>query len=130
MTKTTFRSVGAVVAGLVAIIMLSNGTDTILEATGVFPSVEVQREEGFDTLWMVMLAIVYRSIYMVLGGYVTAALAPDRPMRHAVILGITGIAFGILGAIATRDITPAWFSISLIVLGLPCVWLGGRLRTG
>lgn len=129
MNKNTFKSIGAVLAGLITIIVLSNGTDTILEATGVFPPVDAQREQGFDTLWMVLLAIVYRSIYMVVGGYVAAALAPIRPMRHAVILGIVGIALGVLGTIVTWGITPAWFSILLVILGLPSVWLGGKLRT-
>jgi hypothetical protein len=80
-------------------------------------------------VWMVVLAIIYRSIYMVAGGYVTAALAPNRPMRHAIALGVVGIALGILGATATWGMTPAWFSISLVILGLPCVWLGGKLKT-
>src|SRR5918995_995428 len=129
MNKNTFRSIGAVLAGLVAIVVLSNGTDTILESIGVFPPIAVQREQGFDTVWMVVLAIIYRSIYMVAGRYVTAALAPNRPMRHAIALGVVGIALGILGATATWGMTPAWFSISLVILGLPCVWLGGKLKT-
>jgi hypothetical protein len=127
MAKIPLKSIGAVLAGLIAIIVLSNGTDTILEATGIFPSLTIQREHGFTALWMVVLALVYRSIYMVIGGYITARLAPNRAMRHAVVLGIIGMALGILGAIASWGITPAWFSISLILLGLPCVWLGGKL---
>jgi hypothetical protein len=89
----------------------------------------MQRKQGFDTVWMVVLAIVYRSIYMLVGGYVTATLAPNRPMGHAIALGIVGIALGIAAAIATWGITPAWFSISLVILALPCVWLGGKLKT-
>jgi len=130
MNRGAFRSVGAVLAGLIVIVVLSSVTDTLLESIGVFPPVAVQREEGFDALWMVTLALVYRSIYTVVGGYVTAALAPKRPVRHAVILGIVGIALGVLGAIATWGITSAWFNVSLLVLGLPCVWLGAKLRAG
>jgi|SRR5215211_6619897 len=130
MKKDAFKSIGAVLAGLIAIVVLSNGTDTMLETIGVFPPIAVQREQGFGTMWMVMLALVYRSIYIVVGGYVAAALAPNRPIRHAIALGIVGIALGILGAIATWGVTPAWFSISLVILGLPCVWLGGKLKTG
>jgi hypothetical protein len=50
MRKNPLRSIGAVLAGLITIGVLSNGTDTILEATGVFPPLDVQREQGFDTL--------------------------------------------------------------------------------
>jgi hypothetical protein len=90
----------------------------------------VQQEQGFDTPWMVALAVVYRSSYAVAGGYVTAALAPNRPVRHAVVLGIVGIVLGVLGAVAAWGIAPAWFNVLLMVLGLPCAWLGAKLRIG
>lgn len=102
------KSIGAVLAGLVTIVVLSSVTDTVLESTGVFPRVAVQQEQGFDAPWMVLLALACRSVY--------AALAPNRPMRHAAILGIVGIA-------------PVWFTILLLVLGLPCMLLGGKRRT-
>jgi hypothetical protein len=79
MRKNTLRSIGAVLAGLITIGVLSNGTDTILEATGVFPPLDVQREQRFDTLWMVVFAIVYRGVYMVVGGYVAATLHQVGP---------------------------------------------------
>ncbi|MGH3738559.1 MAG: hypothetical protein ACRDT6_23585 [Micromonosporaceae bacterium] len=128
MNKTIVKSIGAVLAGLVIIVALSNGTDTILEATGVFPSIEEQQKHGLTTGWMVTLAFAYRILFMVVGGYFTAALAPNRPTRHAIILGIIGIIMGTIGAAVAWNITPAWFSIGLVVLGLPCVWLGGKLR--
>jgi len=131
MSKRTFKSMGAVLAGFVTVIVLSIGTDSVLEATGVFPSVEEQAAHGFNTQWMLMLAFIYRSIYTVAGGYVAAALAPDRPMRHAIILGSIGIAAGTLGAIANWDkttVSTAWYPIALIIAGLPCTWLGGKLK--
>lgn len=129
MRRRTFKSLGAIVVGLLTIVVLATVTDTVLETTGVFPSVAEQREHGFDTPWMVLLALAYRAIFTVAGGYVTAALAPGRPMRHAVTLGLLGIVLSVLGAIPTWGITPIWFSIVLILLALPCAWLGGRLRT-
>jgi hypothetical protein len=130
MNRKALRSVGAVLAGLVTIVVLSNGTDTVLEATGVFPPVAVQQEQGFDTTWMAALAVAYRGVYTMVGGYVTAANAPNRPMRHAVVLGIVGIVLGVLGALATWRITPAWFNVLLIVLGPPCAWLGAKVKIG
>lgn len=124
---STLKSVGAVLAGIVAIIILSSVTDTILEKTGIFspPS------EGFFTLWMILLAIVYRTFYTVVGGYIVAKLAPAQPMRHAIILGGIGTAIGILTAIATipQNLAPAWFPITLAILALPAAWLGGKLFT-
>lgn len=67
----------------------------------------------------------------VVGGYITAALAPNRPMFCSTILGIIGIVAGTAGAIVTipMGIAPAWYPIALVVLALPCTWLGGKLKT-
>jgi hypothetical protein len=128
MKKNTLKSIGAILAGIITIVVLSNGTDIVLEALGVYPPVEEQLEHGFDTWWMAMLALIYRDIYTVAGGYITAALAPNRPGRHAMILGIVGVTLSILGAIATWGITLAGFSILLVVLALPGAWFGGKVR--
>ena len=123
----TFRSIGAVLAGFVTVVVLSIGVDAILESLGVFPP---QNEPGSYTAWMLLLATVYRCIATVAGGYVTARLAPDRPMRYAIILGIVGIVAGTVGAIATWNMTSHhWYPIALVVTALPCTWLGGKLKT-
>jgi hypothetical protein len=127
-TRRIARSIGAVAAGLVVIVVLSNGTDTVLEFTGVFPPLAVQQAEGFTAPWMLWLALVYRAAFMVVGGYVAAALAPARQMLHVLVLAAIGILLGIAGAAATWGVAPTWFSIALIALGLPCVWLGGKWR--
>lgn len=121
------KGIGAVLAGMLFIIVTHTGTDFVLESLGIF----TQPNEGFHTTWMVVTATIYRSIYTVAGGYITAALAPNPPMRYVWILGIIGIAAGTLGAIATipMGIAPIWYPIALVVLALPCVWLGGKLRT-
>jgi len=122
MKKIVLKSIGAVAAGLIAVIILSNGTDILLESSGIFPPVEEQLKHGFTTTWMLLL-------FMVIGGYITAWLSPNRPMRHALILGLIGMVLGILGAIAAWGVAPPWFLIMITVLGLPAVWLGGKLKT-
>lgn len=129
MNKKTLKSIGTVLAGFITVVVLSIGTDFVLEALDVFPP---QNEHASYTWRMLLFALIYRSIYTVAGGYVAAALAPDRPMRHAVILGIAGIAAGTLGAIANWDkstASTAWYPIALIITALPCTWLGGKLKT-
>ena len=120
------KGIGAILAGIIFIVVSHTGTDFVLERLGVFPP----PEQGFHITWMVMTATIYRSIYTIAGGYITAALAPDPPMRYVMILGIIGIALSTLGAIVTIPIRlgPAWYPIALILLSLPCVWLGGKLR--
>ena len=124
---SVLKGIGAILAGMIFIIVTHTGTDFVLESLGIF----TQPNESFHTTWMVVTATIYRSIYTVAGGYITAALAPDPPMRYVLILGIIGLALGTLGAIATipMGIAPAWYPIALAVLALPCVWLGGKLRT-
>ena len=121
------QGIGAILAGMVFIVATHTATDFVLESLGIF----TPPNEGFHTTWMVVTATIYRSIYVIAGGYITAALAPKPPMRYVLILGVIGIVMSTLGAIATipLGISPAWYPIALVVLALPCVWLGGRLRT-
>jgi uncharacterized glyoxalase superfamily protein PhnB len=94
--RRTLRSAGAVLAGFVAIVVISVATDMIMHATGVFPP---PGRPMSNALWL--LATAYRIIYGVVGGYITARFAPDRPMRHAMALGVVGLALSIVGAVAT-----------------------------
>lgn len=124
MNKNTFKSIGAVLAGFITIVALSAGTDFVLESIGIF----TPPDQGFFTPWMVMLAFIYRCIYTVAGGYVTAMLAPNRPMRHAIILGIIGIVACSVGVVVAWDLAPHWYPIALVITALPCSWLGGKLK--
>lgn len=121
------KGIGAILAGMIFIVVSHTGTDFVLESLGIF----TPPNEGFHTTWMVVTATLYRSVYTVAGGYITAALAPTPPMRYVWILGILGTVAGTLGAVATipMGIAPTWYPIALVVLALPGVWLGGKLRT-
>jgi hypothetical protein len=120
------RSIWAVVAGFLSVMILSIVTDFILETAGVFPPAS----EGLFVTWMLVLALVYRSAYAVLGGYITAKIAPHKPMKHVWILSIIGEVFAILGIFAnlSGNLGPNWYPIMLAILTIPCVVLGGKLR--
>jgi hypothetical protein len=122
-----WRSVGAVVAGLLAIVVLSTATDAVMHATGVFPPAG---QPMSDALWL--LATAYRIVYGVAGCYIAARLAPDRPMQHALVLGVVGLVLSIAGAAATWNrgpgFGPKWYPLAVIAIALPCAWVGGRLR--
>ena len=122
--KNIFRSIGAVLAGIIAGAALSIGTDFALAALHVFPPVA---STSFLP-WMLVLALFYRSIYTVVSGYVTAMLAPQRPMLHVTILGIIGIIVSAIGAVVGWNLSQHWYPLALIVIALPCAWLGGTLR--
>jgi len=119
------RSILAVLAGIVVGAALSLGTDALLKAFGVFPKLGNQMSDP-----LFLLATAYRIVYGILGSYVIARLAPDRPMQHALIGGVLGLVVSIIGAVVTwnRDLGPHWYPIGLAVTALPCAWVGGKLR--
>ena len=120
------RSVGAVLVGIVAGIVLSFGTETALTAAGVLPPLGQPMP---DRLYL--LVMLNSSVASIAGSYLTARLAPDRPMRHALTLGALGTIACIVGAAATwnkgPEFGPKWYPLSLVVLALPCSWAGGKL---
>ncbi len=122
-------SIAAVLAGMFAGIILTLATDVVLHAISVFPPWG-QSMVGFDGA--LLLATVYRTIYGIVGSYLAARLAPDRPMLHALVLGAIGLAVSIVGAVVTWNKGPAFgphcYPLALIVLALPQAWAGGKLR--
>jgi hypothetical protein len=118
------RRVGAVLAGLAAIFAVTSVTDAIMHAIGVFPPVGAPAMSSA----LFLFAFAYRFVFDVAGSYLTARLAPDRPMRHALALGAIGLVLSIAGAIALWDTGPAWYPIVLAASALPCAWLGARLH--
>ena len=118
------KSIGAIVAGFLVVVILSTGTDFVLESLGIFPPIG----QGIFVTWMLLVAFIYRSAYTVLGGFVTARLSPNRPMRHAIILGVVGIVAGMIGVVVGWNLSEHWYPIALVVGALPCTWLGGMLK--
>jgi hypothetical protein len=115
-----------VFAGLVAIVILSTIGDVVMHATGVFPP---WGQPMSDSLFV--LATAYRIVFSIAGCYLTARLAPDRPMQHALVLGLIGIVISAAGAAATwnrgPEFGPHWYPLVLVAVSLPCAWLGGAL---
>lgn len=120
------RSAGSVLAGFVAVVILSIGTDMVLRALKIVPPLGQPMSEK-----LFLLATVYRTIYAIAGSYITARLAPYRPMRHAMVGGIIGLALSIVGAAVTwkrPEMGPHWYPLALVITALPCAWLGGKIR--
>jgi surface polysaccharide O-acyltransferase-like enzyme len=121
------RRIGAVLAGLMAVFVLSIGTDTALHASGIFPKFGEPMTDG-----LFVLATAYRVVYGVVGGYIAARLAPDRPIQHAVALGVVGVVLSTAGTVATwnkgPEFGPKWYPIVLVVTAIPVSWVGGKIR--
>ena len=127
MNKTTLKSIGAVVAGVLTIIVVTTLVDLVLHVAHVYPAMNVPLTDA-----LAVLASSYRLVISVAGAYLTARLAPDRPMRHAMILGYVGVGLGLVGLAATwnADLGPRWYPVSLVLVAIPQCWLGGKIFTG
>jgi hypothetical protein len=123
--KVNKRSIWAIVAGVIFIIVVTTLVDIALHVVGVYPPLGQPMD---DTLAVV--ATSYRVVISIAGAYLTARLAPDRPMKHAMVLGVVGTLLGIAGIAATwnKGLGPSWYPIALAVLAIPQCWAGGRLH--
>ena len=118
----TLKSIGAVVAGLVFIVITHTGTDAILENAGVLPKGNL-----FVGTGLILIVLGYRAVFSLAGCYVTARLAPQKPMQHALVLGAIGFVLSTIGAIVGAGLAPAWYAWTLALISLPIAWLGGKL---
>jgi hypothetical protein len=120
------RSIAAIFAGFLVIAVLDNLIDFILHSTGVYPPFGQTMTDG-----LFLVAVAYRTVDGILGCYIAASLAPNRPMRHALILGSIGVILSSLGALATigagPEFGPIWYPFALVGIALPCAWVGGKL---
>ena len=125
--KRIGRSIAAILIGMAAGIAVTIGTDLALHALKVFPPWDQRVPDD-----LLLLATGYRTVYNIAASYLIGWLAPYRPVRHAMVGGVAGFVVSIAGAIATWNGGPAfephWYPIALIVLALPCAWLGGYLH--
>ena len=118
------KSIWAVVAGVLVIIVVTTLVDIVLHATSVFPPMDQPINDA-----LALLATSYRIVISVGGAWLTARLAPDKPMKHAMILGYVGVVLALVGVVATWNmgLGPRWYPISLAVLAIPQCWAGGRI---
>jgi hypothetical protein len=117
--RATLRSLMAVLLGMVVVFILSLGTNKLVRILGVFP-------DGNPAA-----ALIYRSAYIVLGGYIAARFAPSRPMAHALILGGIYFVFACFFAITLIPMQyfgPTWYYVGLCITALFCAWIGGVLH--
>jgi hypothetical protein len=119
------RSILAIAAGFISIGLLAFGADAVLR--NVMPGA-FSPAGRVDSVPVLLLIMSYVLVFAVAGCYLTARLAPNRPLKHALILGALGLIFNIAGTIALWHTAPAWFHLISLLLVMPAAWLGGRLR--
>lgn len=119
-----WQSVWAIVAGVLFIIVVTTLVDIVLHVVGVFPPMTQPLNDA-----LALLATSYRIVIGVAGAWLTARLAPGKPMKHVLILGVVGTALGLVGVVATwkLGLGPRWYAMTLAVLAIPQCWAGGRI---
>ena len=125
--RQPWRSVRAVLLGFIFVIVISLGTDQLFHVLDIFPPWGEPMNETSDNL----LALVYRTVYGIVGSYIMARFAPYQPMRHAMIGGAIGFvlsSMGVIAAIKIGNLGPLWYPIALVLTALPCAWVGGLLH--
>lgn len=118
------KSIWAVAAGVLFIIVVTTLADTALRAAGILPPASQPLSNS-----LALLATAYRIVISVIGAWLTAWLAPVNPLKHALMLGYVGTALGLVGILVAWNlrIGPSWYPVALTVLAIPQCWAGGRL---
>jgi hypothetical protein len=118
------KSISTVVIGVLFVIIASTVVDVILHKAGVYPPLNTPMDDSLS-----LLALSYRIVISIYAGYLTARLAPDRPVQHALYLGYVGTVLGLIGVVGTWNMGmgPHWYPIALAVLAIPQCWLGGKI---
>jgi hypothetical protein len=76
------------------------------------------------------ISLATGALWSVVGGYITAWLAPRKRWHHIAALVIWGEVMGIASAVMTWGQIQHWYQIGLILAWVPAVAIGGWLRAG
>lgn len=123
-SRPRLRTAGALIAGFLAVAVLSTAADAVLHAMNYYPN---DGTAGSDL--QLAVALGYRTLFTVLGGFVCAWLAPSHALRLATILGAIGTIPAIIGVVAMWGLGHHWYAISLAALAIPSTAFGGWLFT-
>lgn len=122
------RRIGSVLLGFIVILLLVGVTDAILEK--LFPAQFVNPDGSYAIpgLPLVVFIFGYVFVYAGVGGYLTARIAPQSPMSHALALGALLLLVSLAFALANPHQQPLWYLLtSTVFVVLGCV-AGGSLK--
>jgi len=117
----TVRFILAVIAGLATSMALSVTTRFILYQCGLFPA---PFKPLFETR-LVIVALVYHSLFAMSGAFVTAHVARNRARKAVIFLGSKEAIMWLLGTIFLWKHAPVWYTITKALIGIPVALTGG-----
>jgi hypothetical protein len=119
------RSV-ALSAALIPILIFSSATDAALYAAGVFPPLG-QPMAGA----LFLLSLSYRVVYgAACCHWIVRLLVSGRATQCAAAFGVIGLAASTVIPVVMWDGGPAWYSLAVIAIVLPCACLGDSNQCG
>ncbi len=123
--KIPVRLIISVVVGIISAMVLSLITHEILFLVDIFPQIG---KPMFDTK-LVVIELIYHSIYAIIGACITAIIAKDKAKRATFILGTKEAFMWLLGTLLLWHHSPPWYNITKALLGVPLALLGGYIYT-
>jgi hypothetical protein len=121
------RSVLVVAAGFFTVGFLSFATDTLVQYVAGYPG-----PAGVYSNSQLRWASIYHALYLIMGSYTTACLAPSSPMKHSLAGGAIIFILALSNAAVAWNhgpsLGPRWYSISLLIAALPTAWFGAKIR--
>jgi hypothetical protein len=120
------RSILAIVVGFVLTGALNVGTNTVLSR--VAPDMVPPPGTPNTNTAALLVICAYVALFGILGCYVTARLAPSRPLLHALIMGGLALAMSIPVTLSVWNDAPAWFNVYNLLAVMPYAYIGGTIR--
>lgn len=118
------KSIGAIAAGFFVTAVIALAADEVLlrVATGVRDAAG-----RINDTRILVIMLTYTAVSAIGGGYVTAWLAPARPLMHAMVLGGIALALSVVATVMFWESGPVWYHLLAVGMVLPAAWLGGTL---
>ena len=124
------RSVAAVLAGFITLsvaiyTMQGAGTAILRQMNPGLPATAsiVNYSAGTRVFWL-----IWETASMMAAGYVTARLAANSHVVHAIVMGAIQAFVTLSAMFSIRSEEPMWFWLTGIAMMIPAAWLGGWLR--
>ncbi len=131
-TLNPLRSIIAVLGGIGLISLVTEALEfTLVRAVAGGPLSDMGAYFAVRNGPAILAAkLVYHSLAAVLGGYMTAKVAGQREIPHAVVAALLQTAALIWGFTAGEyaGFTPVWMRVALVLLTGPAMVAGGAVR--
>ena len=128
------RSVLAVLAGLVALTIVSFGIEAAADPLmmRMFPKALPDAAALAGSLPARLFMTAYTTFAIAVGGYVTAWIARRSKITHAVVMGAIEVAFTLYVMAAMPFVEahpmPRWLGVVGSLLVVPAAWVGAVVR--